>query len=329
MIYKCKNCGGNVVYDPEKQEMFCPFCESEKSEERTNESGDIKVCPNCGGEIPILEHTSALQCPYCDHYVILNVRIEGEFTPNKIIPFKYGKEKVKNLIKEKFKKNIFAPTDFLSEARLNSMTGEYVPFWMFDYDANCIYQGEGTKVRRWVANDIEYKETSYFDIRRDMDIEFRGIPADASNKMPDNIMDLMEPYQYGELVDFKPEYMSGFEGEKYNLSSGELEFRAKLKMEDSANQLINNSISGYQTVRQMNKNICVNNNEAKYSLLPVWKYIYSYADKQYPFYVNGQTGKIVGKTPVSKHKVMAYGLTIWGVLTAMLFMIYSWMIFLG
>ena len=35
----------------------------------------------------------------------------------------------------------------------------------------------------------------------------------------------------------------------------------------------------------------------------------------YPFYINGQTGKIVGKVPVSKQKVWVYGATLWGVLT--------------
>ena len=84
MIFKCKNCGGNVVYSPERKKMFCPFCESEDSEERQDgvieTSGEengaaegttqvgagqpvsrmaaaegesqkkvTKVCPNCGG----------------------------------------------------------------------------------------------------------------------------------------------------------------------------------------------------------------------------------------------------------------------------------------
>lgn len=25
MIFKCKNCGGNSVYSPEKKMMYCPF----------------------------------------------------------------------------------------------------------------------------------------------------------------------------------------------------------------------------------------------------------------------------------------------------------------
>ena len=34
MIFKCKNCGGNAVYHPEKKKMWCPHCDSEDSEER-------------------------------------------------------------------------------------------------------------------------------------------------------------------------------------------------------------------------------------------------------------------------------------------------------
>ena len=126
MIFKCKNCGGNVVYSTERKKMFCPFCESEDSEERqdgVNEtSGDEnsiaseasqaagadqpegklsaaegealkkvnKVCPNCGGEIPMTASTSATQCPYCDNYVIVDDQIAGSYTPHMLIPVRLG-----------------------------------------------------------------------------------------------------------------------------------------------------------------------------------------------------------------------------------------------
>ena len=157
MIFKCKNCGGNVVYSPERKKMFCPFCESEDSEERQDgvieTSGDEnsiaseasqaagadqpegklsaaegealkkvnKVCPNCGGEIPMTASTSATQCPYCDNYVIVDDQIAGSYTPHMLIPFRMGKEGCKKLIRDKFEKCIFAPTDFLSEVRLNGI----------------------------------------------------------------------------------------------------------------------------------------------------------------------------------------------------------------
>ena len=321
MIFKCKNCGGNTIYSPEHKGMFCPFCDSEKSEERKYDVYNITTCPDCGGELIIGEHTSALQCPYCSNYIILNERVEGDYLPNKMIPFKLSKEMVKKLLRDKFQKCIFAPTDFLSEARLNSMEGDYVPFWMYDYDAHCTYRGEGIKVRTWRTGDVEHTETSYYDVVRDMNLDYHDIPVDASIALDDNIMDLMEPYNYGELVEFAPEYMSGFLGEKYNMSSDLVESRAKIKMQSSAEILLKQSISGYARMNQLDKSIEPTNTDTQYCLLPVWKYIYKYNDTLYPFYVNGQTGKIVGKVPISTKKVVAYGATLWALLMAIISMI--------
>ena len=321
MIFKCKNCGGNSIYSPEHQKMFCPFCDSMDSQERKDEAGEIGVCPNCGGELNVQEHTSAIQCPYCEHYIILNERVEGEYAPIRMIPFKLSKDMVKKLMKENFGRKIFAPTDFLSEVRLNSMEGEYVPFWLYDYETRCLYDGEGIKVRVSVMGDMEITETSYYRVVRDMDIRYQDIPADASVKMTDDIMDLMEPYQYQELVEFNPELMSGFLGEKYNMSSGDVEFRARNKMSESAESYLNQSISGYNRLAHNSKQIQVKKHAAEYVLLPVWKYVYKYKGELFPFYINGQTGKIVGKVPISKIKVLAYGGTLWLCLMAIFAMI--------
>lgn len=318
MIFKCKNCSGNVIYSPEKKGMYCPFCNSSDSEERQDSRGDMKICPNCSGEVPVEEHTSATQCPYCDSYIIVNERVEAQYAPQLILPFQLSREMVKTSLKEKFKKYVFAPADFLSEVRLNTMEGIYVPFWLYDYDVNCQYQGEGSRVRHWTTGEMEYTEISYFNISRDMDVPFQKIPVDASVKMDDAIMDLMEPYGYDTMVPFRPEFMSGFSGEKYNCAWDILEPRARQKMEEDVNALLQQTISGYGSVRQIHRNVNVKQQQNNYGLLPVWKYTYEYKNKSYPFHINGQTGKIVGKLPVSVGKVWAYGVTIWAFLAALM-----------
>ena len=361
MIFRCKNCGGNVVYSPERKKMFCPFCESEDSEERedgvivtseaengqpasgvvdakTQEGGTTgataqpksavnaqqkvtKVCPNCGGEIPMTAATSATQCPYCDNYLIVDDQISGVYTPHMLIPFKMGKEGCKQLIRSKFEKCVFAPTDFLSEVRLNGIHGDYVPFWFYDYNTNCTFHGEGTKVRSWTTGNTQYTETSYYDIVRDMDIDFDKIPVDASVGMPDDVMDLMEPFDYKEMQEFKPEYLFGFHSERYNMTSDLVESRAKAKMQEDAKKMLNDSYSGYASVRKMAENVSVTDSSVNYGLLPVWKYDYTYKGKEYPFYVNGQTGKLVGIAPISKAKVWAYAGTLGVTLAAILCML--------
>ena len=321
MIFQCKNCGGNVVYSPEKKTMVCPFCDSEKSENRQNGTGVMNICPNCGGEVQLEEYTSATQCPYCDSYLIMDERVSGEYEPKKILPFQMGKETCKKSIREKFKRNLFAPIDFLSEVRLNGMQGYYVPYWLFDYDTHCSYRGEGTKIRTWRSGNTEYTETSYYEINRELDMPFRKVPVDASLAMPDSVMDLMEPYNYGLLEDFTPEFMSGFYAERYNMPANDLDERAQKKMKEDATAMLRESYSGYHSVRTVSQNIEVNNSNSCFGLLPVWKYIYTYKGQEYPFYVNGQTGKIVGEAPVSKEKVFAYTGTLWTCLILILMLI--------
>ena len=43
-----------------------------------------------------------------------------------------------------------------------------------------------------------------FDVYRDVSAEFQRIPADASEKMPDEQMDMLEPYNYSENGTYTP-----------------------------------------------------------------------------------------------------------------------------
>jgi small-conductance mechanosensitive channel len=52
----------------------------------------------------------------------------------------------------------------------------------------------------------------------------------------------------------------------------------------------------------------------KYLMLPIWISSFKYNDKVYQFMVNGQTGKVSGKTPVSAVKVIITILAVLAVL---------------
>lgn len=315
MNFQCKNCGGNMVFRPKDQKMYCPYCDGVDCEEQAG-NDSLTVCASCGAEIKIGQFTSASRCPFCNNYLIFDERVENAYKPDSIIPFKLDKDMAVGAIDKEFKKRIFAPASFLSEKSLESMDGYYVPFFMYDYKADSVYEGEGTKVRSWRAGDYDYTETSFFAINRRMHAEYDNIPVDASTEMDDATMDLMEPYDYKALMSFAPKYLSGFFGEIYNNTSDAYQDRAAKKAVSASAKLLHESISGYSTLRPRIDNTTLTNGDVDYSLLPVWIYKYKWAGKDYPFYVNGQTGKVIGKTPVSKLKVLVYSLTagllVWG-----------------
>lgn len=308
MIFKCKNCGGNAVYEPGRKKMYCPHCDGIDSEDCI-QGGSITQCENCGAPITIGPYTSSDKCAHCGSSIVFDDRVEGAYRPSLILPFKINKEMAVEAMDKEFKKRTFTPSSFLSEKSLDNMKGNYVPFWLYDYQAHYDFRGQGTRVRTWRSGDTEYTETSYYDVIRQMAVDFDKVPVDASIEMDDGEMDLMEPYTYQELEGFDPKYMSGFFGEVYNQGADELEERAKIKAKSASEQLMQQSLSGYSSMKPIHRNLSFNRDGLNYALMPVWVYQYDYRGETYRFNVNGQTGKVVGKTPISKAKVLIYGLT--------------------
>lgn len=324
MNFVCQNCGGSVVFLPEKQQLFCPHCDQYDSAAPKGDDS-LTNCPNCGAVYEFPKFTSASQCPYCDNYVILDKMVTGDYAPDSIIPFQIGKQRAVSLIDESFGKRRFVPVSFLSEKTLESMQGRYVPFFLYDYKVDAEYHGVGTTIRRWRSGDYDYTETSYYDIARRMIAEYDNIPADASAEMPDDTMDLLEPYEYHELMNFDPKFMPGFYGEVYNDYGHVYEPRARAKAQKSSQALLRESVTGYATINPpiTSARMELQRGKMDYALFPVWVYKYKWGGREYPIYVNGQNGKVVGKTPISVPKVLVYTFTLGGLIWGIIFMLCS------
>jgi len=325
MIFKCKNCGGNSVYNPDKKKMWCPHCEGIDSEERIDTEA-MTSCGNCGAPLDqITGYTSALKCSHCGSYIILKERVEGKNRPDLILPFEISKKKAVQILKKEFAKRVFTPNSFLSSESLQCMEGSYVPFWLYDYLSQIDYEGKATRVQVHRSGDWEITETSHYQIIRKMDVQFDKIPVDASKRMADDIMDLMEPYEYQALCNFEEKYMSGFEGEIVNFQEDEEESRALGKVKRDSEALLNESITGYSTNVTVRKNIDIGSRKAHFALLPVWVYKYNFQGKDYMYYVNGQTGKVIGKTPTDGKKALLYSGTV-AVIAGMICQCISWIL---
>ena len=103
MIYKCVNCGANAIFSPEHGTMFCESCDSINSEKKLPGGGMVS-CVNCGAEIEPKQYQSAYKCEYCDTYMIFDERVEGEYEPHLIMPFKISKKQAIENIKKEFGK---------------------------------------------------------------------------------------------------------------------------------------------------------------------------------------------------------------------------------
>lgn len=310
MLYRCVNCGGNVVYEPSKKKMICLSCGGDECQEVVPSENPV-VCINCGSQIPYTEFQSAGRCPACGTYLLRDDKVTYPYGADVVLPFKISKHDAEDKLKDEFGKKLFIPGTFLSQKTLEKMKGIYVPFWMYDYDSNIDYHATGTKVRTWTSGDKRYTETSYFDVARKLHVDYEGIPVDASIAMEDGIMDLMEPYDYTALIKHDNKYLSGFEAETYNMTPDEVEPRANEKADKANRGWVREYTSGYDTL--INEMFNSNNRQTgtKFALMPVWMYEYRFQGKNYKFYVNGQTGKCVGTAPRSTAKAMGLTALLW------------------
>ncbi|MEF2968560.1 TFIIB-type zinc ribbon-containing protein [Paenibacillus sp. M1] len=314
--YKCPYCGSNMTFDSETGTLSCPGCGRLSNIEQIQDpmtkqaftEGEVREyhCNSCGAVIVTDPETSATTCSFCGSAVVLSDRLTGSLAPAQVIPFTISKEEAMQAFKKWCRKGLLTPSGFMSADRIKGITGIYVPFWLYDLHNIVDVKAHATKVRSYTRGDYHITETDHFEVYRKIQLNYVRLPIDASEKMNDELMDKLEPFPYDQLKPFKTPYLAGYIAEKYSFTDKELFPRAKEKTEPYIQAYIASTVSNYSTVNYTAKDIKTQVKQASYVLLPVWMVYYDYDHSEYTFAMNGQTGKVVGKPPISKGKVAAW-----------------------
>jgi len=263
-------------------------------------------CQNCGAVIVSDENTAASWCHYCDSPVVLKDRLSGQLAPTYIIPFKVTKEQAQKAFEDWSKKGLFTPKRFRDAKKVKSVQGIYVPYWLYDVSSEGTAQAHATKVRSYTRGDYIYTETSHFNIFRRAKMNYVHVPADASEKMNDNIMNFLEPYDYRELQKFQMPFLAGFSADKYSYTAEQMYDRVNNRVDGFVKDYIRGTVNGYTTVTYQSVQVKSEMKHADYTMLPIWLFSYDYQDSEHMFVMNGQTGKIVGTLPMDKKRVAGF-----------------------
>lgn len=263
-------------------------------------------CNNCGATLITDANTTATTCSFCGAGVVLGDRLSGSLAPSKVIPFSISKEQAQEAFKKWCRKGLLTPGDFMTADRIKNITGMYVPFWLYDLNGRGEAEATCTRIRTYTMGDWIYTETKWYHVYRKVDLNYQGVPCDASKKMDDRMMDKLEPYQYNNLKEFNMPYLAGFISEKYDLTDDEMLPRIKDRVGAYVDSYLRSTITGYSSVNINRKNLNIRKKHADYTLMPVWMVCYDYRQAEHIFLMNGQTGKIIGKPPLSKAKIAAW-----------------------
>lgn len=266
-------------------------------------------CPSCGAELICEESTAATSCPYCGNPTVVPGQFSGELRPDFILPFKLSKDDAVKALKAHYKGKFFLPKRFTEENHVQEIRGIYVPFWLFDGQAEGDAHYEATRSHIYRLGDYEITETEHYDIYRAGTVTFEKIPVDASSKMPDDHMDSIEPYDYQELKVFSTAYLPGFLADKFDVTVEACRERADQRCAGTLTSALRDTVTGYDTCMPTSNSVNLKRGKVHYAMKPVWMLNTKWKGKDFLFAMNGQTGKLVGDLPVSWGKV-------WGLFAA-------------
>ena len=332
---KCPSCGAYLEYQPGKSVMRCPYCGGEvripdaaqaqpsapeapkKPEPSPAESYNGYHCQNCGAEVVTGPTTAATRCYFCHSPISLTDRLSGEFKPDSVVPFALDKKAAEQVFQKWIAGKHFVDHRFLSEEQLTLFSGVYYPYWLGTVTGRTTFDGEGTTVDTSTNGRTITTTTSYYKVHREAENRFTGLVRKALQRVDKRMADGIQPYKFNEAKAYNPAYLSGFMAEMRDIDDSEV----RSEMIQTCRTRAENAIREKRGLSSLKgqAHFVPDRVNLAYSLMPAWVLTYK-SERAKPFYfmMNGQTGKIFGRLPVKKSKLLLVSLIVGGAVAALL-----------
>lgn len=336
VTYKCPSCGAYLNFDPDTQAWVCPFCKSSFKEQEllgkadayqqqaeqeaaqaAQPSGDAESrqvvyhCPSCGSEIMTDETTVATQCYYCHSPVVLQGKLTADMKPDQVLPFTIGKDKAVERFMAWVKGKRFVPKGFFSQAQVESMSGVYYPHFVSECTVDGRFSGEGTNSTVMDTGRYIVTSTKHYQVAREGRLTFREIMRPALTKANRKLSDGIHPFPLADAKPYSGAYLTGFLAERRDIDQASI----KQDVESETERYVEPLLTTDMPYEHVSGSTGVTPRELKtqYVLLPTWVLTYpNKANKDDPYYyaMNGCTGEVCGKLPLSNRKLWGTGLVI-------------------
>lgn len=345
--YKCKSCGNFLSYNPDENKLYCEHCQSLFDLQKVNKAVEIPYdhnseigyedwgceknlkCTSCGAVTTLNSFETTINCPFCNAPNIVEVDDLKGLKPNGILPFKISRKKAVINFKAWLKRKFFAPQNLAKTAETKELKGVYVPLFTFDTDTETDYDirygkyyyvvvGSG-KNRRSERRTQWYTDSGYVENR------FDDIQIEASQFMTQKDFEKLGGFDTYNALEYHNQFITGYTSERYNCGLDASWESAKIIADKIIVQRIKNSYNA-DVIDYCDTSNKYKNNTYKYNLVPMWFMNYKYNNKNYKCSINGRTGKVIGKTPLSKIKVGITALLASGIVAAVVVLILKYVL---
>ena len=333
---KCPQCGATITFNPERGMLYCEYCgytrevpigntaaageeldfESAQHTESFNWGEQKKEvqCKQCGAVTIYDALETAAVCPFCGSTSVMPAANDNTIAPGAVCPFAITKDQAGERFTKWLKGKLFAPKKAKKSARPESFQGVYLPYWTYDAQTTSNFTGRAGYDKRVKDRDGNVRtETDWRYVSGIYQEFFDDITIMASKRQADSGVRACEPFDFSKLVPYSPQVVAGFVAERYSIGLKEGWESAQKTIQSRLWASIPSYIRRHWNADRSDSvrfSTLYSNITYKYLLVPTWISSFKYKDKVYQFAVNGQTGKVGGKAPVSAWRVIIFILII-------------------
>ena len=149
--------------------------------------------------------------------------------PKSLLPFVVTRNRAAESFRNWINKLWFAPSDLKVKAANEKLDGIYVPYWTYDTKTQTTYTGArgthyyvtetytATENGQTVTKTRQVRKTNWVPCAGHVRNDFDDILVVASQSLPVNYTQQLEPWNLKDLVPFNDKYLSGFRSESYQV----------------------------------------------------------------------------------------------------------------
>jgi DNA-directed RNA polymerase subunit RPC12/RpoP len=335
--FHCRQCGAELAYTPGTTALECGYCGFENEIESGPEpvaeldyraflaelrdaAPSVEVatvkCEACGALVDRPENLDAYACVFCGKSIVATDASTRLLKPGGVLPFGIRHEDAYRAYRRWVESRWFAPSKLRRFARSGRrLDGVYLAFWTYDAEAITDYRGErgedywetkhvtemrdGKRVRR----SKRVRRTRWYPAAGRVEDSFNDLLVPASRSLPDRSLRALEPWDVVNLVPFTPEFLAGFQAERYQVELDEGFEAARGIMDGVIRQTVRHDIGGdRQHIHELRT--AFPHITFKHVLLPVWISAYEFGGRTFRILVNARTGEVHGERPYSFWKIL-------------------------